>query len=98
VIEEEEIAKENIAKGLPASKEESEKSIKVSPNDVFKISAGSEVYSEFKRDEFIKARDAALERGFKRTGIDLPLKLQSVIQTSLNLMDCRKLRLMIHGH
>jgi len=73
VIEEEEIAKENIAKGLPASKEESEKSIKVSPNDVFKISAGSEVYSEFKRDEFIKARDAALERGFKRTGIDLPV-------------------------
>lgn len=72
-LEEEELVKENIAKGLPASKEESEKSIKVSPNDVFKIYAGSEVFGEFKRDEFIKARDAALERGFRRTGIDLPV-------------------------
>ena len=71
--EEEEIAKDNIANGIPASKEESEKTIAVSPNDVFKIAAGSEVFSEFNRHEFIKARDEALERGFKRTGIDLPV-------------------------
>ncbi len=67
------IVKENTAKGLPSTKEESDKSIAVSPNDVFKISAGSEVFNEFKHAEFLLERDASLERGYKRTGIELPV-------------------------
>ncbi len=70
---EDEIEKDNIAKGIPSSKEESDKSIAVSPNDVFKISVGSEIFNEFKHSEFIMERDAALERGYKRTGIELPV-------------------------
>jgi len=64
---------EKQAKGLPATREESDKSIAVSQNDIFKIAAGSEIFREFNREQFILEREAALERGFSRTGIDLPV-------------------------
>jgi type III secretion protein V len=73
VLAEEKLAAENAANGVPVSKEEAEKNIKVSDNDVFKISAGSDVYREFNRSEFITAREQALDRGYRRTGIDLPV-------------------------
>lgn len=67
------LSKDNAEKGLPSTLAEAEKSIAVSDSDVFKIMAGSEVYSEFDRTEFIRERDKALERGFAKTGIDLPV-------------------------
>lgn len=71
--QEEELANENTAKGLPSNKAETDKSIAVSENDVFKILAGSEVFAEFDRHQFIQEREIALARGFRKTGIDLPV-------------------------
>ena len=72
-LEEEELANENTANGLPSNKAEADKSIAVSENDVFKILAGSEVFAEFDRHQFIQEREIALARGFRKTGIDLPV-------------------------
>lgn len=68
----EEITKDKKAKGLPATREESDKSIEVAETDIFKIAVGTEVFAEFNREQFIVEREAALERGFSRTGINLP--------------------------
>lgn len=72
-LQEEELANENTANGLPSNKAETDKSIAVSENDVFKILAGSEVFAEFDRHQFIQEREIALARGFRKTGIDLPV-------------------------
>ena len=63
---------EKIAKGLPATKEEVEKSTAVNGSDVFKISVGEEIYNNFDKDEFILEREKALAKGRLRTGISLP--------------------------
>ena len=63
---------EKIAKGLPATKEEVEKSTAVNGSDVFKISVGEEIYDNFDKDEFILEREKALAKGRLRTGISLP--------------------------
>ncbi len=71
-IEEDEKAKDKSAKGLPSNQMESDASIATNENDIFKISAGSEVFVEFNREEFFIEREASLKKGFSRTGIDLP--------------------------
>ncbi|MEM7289689.1 MAG: flagellar biosynthesis protein FlhA [Pseudomonadota bacterium] len=63
---------DKLAKGLPTSKVDGEKSIHVAATDVFKITVGQELYESFDREEFIAERENALIINSRKTGINLP--------------------------